>query len=279
MGAMLLGKRLFERFGAIKSNIERVAEIQIPEWLLTQVQQGTLKWGEIPNSAFWGWLSDEFPDYVARRGGSWQDVARAFWRAWLESDKQRFPEIFFRDERKAARFWEVLPVEAVPVLTFGPYRWVPSKFPQVLQHFRKEHWDAFLAALKGQKDRGRDIDDEKGLWWAIPQEHFRLAVIEGLISGFDHAILRALWTRFPEMARDQIASFLSEGNWAGARHILWSAGREQAPKLLTVIELCLERPDAPRVHISEWLHYLVGERVPEWERAWTLLLGLAPARE
>jgi hypothetical protein len=277
MMVYVMGGTLLEQLGPVFQYESRIHGLQAPEWLLREHRKGPLTW-EVLSDLMWTHCFEVLPEYAHLRGVDWRELARAVWRAWLDSTavtRQDFPQLFWLNAPWASPLWGEFPAEAVAVLATR-YTSLLEK-PELYPFFQEAHWDAFFSFWREETVRRQVVHDQDAPWTHVPVEHARRAIRQGVLGRYDHGPRQELWRRFPSVVSEEVGGLISQGRWVDALDFAGSPPEEQREAVFHHLEAGLSRPDVPRDFLVKLLHDRIGLGERDWPRAWALLQRLTSA--
>jgi hypothetical protein len=250
-----------------------VSLLQFNEYLLQAFRRGTLDWWpKVP----WRVFLLELPSYLERHGQSWAPLAEALWKAWLASSSD-FPNAFHPRHPWADALWKALPPEVVEDARLEHLLSAPEV---PYGNFGPSHWRAFHQLWRNKR---RDfVFLEKGWihpWSHIPREHAHDALIQGVLGLNERDARAELWRRFPELALEELRTYLLRADWQKACVLVSNAPDEQAAEMLELlVRTVLEREATPPEWLLRLLRAQVTARGVSWRKAWEWFVRLVPAK-
>jgi hypothetical protein len=270
--ALELYGRLFQKAGSIGRRDEIAHSLQMPEYVLTRVQEGNLEWRNLEAGSHREEFLPLLRTYVERAGCVWKSFAAGVWKAWLESPSRSW-KLWAIDKPWAQDWWACIPPEAIQdrdLKSFLNNEGIPYGL------FSNEQWDAFLTSWKQSQGPSIFFRNRETPWRHMPVEFVRRALAGDILGSGQHQVRRELWQRVPAVVREELQKLLTQGRWTSALPLAWSAPAEETRSLVGMLRKELHQQDVPRQEVIHWLHQRITERVPEWQEAWGLLVQLSP---
>ncbi|RKG55344.1 hypothetical protein D7X30_26245 [Corallococcus sp. AB011P] len=279
LGALELGGRLLHGLGPIRTTTEPISWLQLPEWLLQQFQAGRLAWEHLRDELHVQQVLRLMPEYVERRGASWDAMARVIWKVWLDAlgpESKEMPQLFWPEQPWTPALWGALPIEAItPLITLFPG--VLTNRRTAFNYFQPEHWRVLFRSRAQTGNLMDHLFRTASFWRRVPSDILREALTNGVFTAYDHEPRNQLWLRIPAEVPQDISLLIDEGRWREAIDLAWSPPEAQSAEVIHRVAAGLSRQDVPRALLVAWAYESVARRAPGWEQAWEVLERLTAA--
>jgi hypothetical protein len=277
LGALELGGRLLQKLGPIPTSLAPISALQLPEWLLQRFQAGQLSWEHLRDELNVEQVLRLMPEYIERRGESWDAMARAMWKAWLDSlgpERKELPQLFWPEQPWTPALWNALPLEAIDTL-IARFSGVLVNRPTVFAYFQAEHWRVFFRSWSKVRDWVNHSFRAASFWRQVPPDILRELLGSGVLTRHDHEPRNEFWKRIPAAVSEEISRLIDAGRWEEALDLAWSPPEERSAEVILRVADGLSRQDVPRALLVAWAYECVARRAPGWPRAWEVLEHLS----